>query len=62
MARSELPLLTRYPISFCRKYAWPTAILIIGAVLDALTTIEFMMHLGPDAEFHPAMMIVATIL
>ena len=51
--RTNLRILGRRPGVFVRKY-WPvlTAV-VVAAVLDMLTTMEFMLETGPKSELHP---------
>jgi len=50
---SELPTLGREPLRFLSRYRFSLIILIIGAVLDALTTYANVKQFGPGVETHP---------
>ena len=56
---TNLRILGRRPGLFARKY-WPaiTAV-VIAAVLDMLSTINFMLVSGPQSELHPGMRAMA---
>ena len=59
--RTNLRILTRRPLLFVRKYRLPLAILVLGAALDAITTMDFMLQYGPGEELHPAARIAAEV-
>lgn len=60
--RTNLRILLRRPGVFARKY-WPgLSALLVGAGLDAATTIHFMVRYGVDEELHPAMRAAAQVL
>lgn len=50
---SELPTLGRQPLRFLSRYRYSLLILIVGAVLDALTTYANVKQFGPGVETHP---------
>jgi len=52
--KSNIRLLSRRPGLFVRIYKWPLVVLIIGSVLDAVTTSRMLGRYGPEAEIHPA--------
>jgi hypothetical protein len=60
--RTNLHVLTRRPLVFIRKYRLPLAILLVGSVLDAITTMRFMLIYGVEEELHPAGRIIADVL
>ena len=49
---THLPLLCKQPKEFARRFRWPLVILGIGALLDAITTMEFLCFFGADSEIH----------
>jgi len=59
--RSNLRILVRRPLVFMRVYKWPLAILLIGSLLDAVTTYRNLRLSGPEAEVHPAWRIFTQI-
>ena len=49
-------------MAFWRIY-WPVLlIMLVGGLLDGVTTLCVLRKYGPDAELHPAMRLVASIL
>lgn len=59
--RTNLHLLFRRPGVFVRAYRWPLAALMLGAAMDAATTIAFMLAYGIEMEVHAAMRIMAEV-
>ncbi|MDY7010688.1 MAG: hypothetical protein SVV80_08045 [Planctomycetota bacterium] len=55
-------MLTRRPRIFVRIYRWELLFLLVGATLDAVTTIVFMRKYGAGAEVHPVICLMAHIL
>jgi hypothetical protein len=51
--KDNLRILLRRPGVFIRKYRWPLGLLLLGGVLDAVTTVELLSVWGPEAELHP---------
>ena len=60
--KSNLRLVVRRPGRFVRAYRWPLLVLAVGAVLDTITTMQFMVRHGAADELHPAMRIMAEML
>ena len=52
--RTELPLLVREPRAFVVRYRVPLLVLLVGAVLDAVTTYRNLVTFGAGIEVHPA--------
>jgi len=50
---SELPTLRQHPRTFLKRYRYSLALLILGAVLDAITTYQNVRQFGPHVETHP---------
>lgn len=59
--RTNLRLLVRRPGVLVRKYWIVLTPLLIGAGLDAATTIAFMLRYGPQDELHPVMRATAEV-
>jgi len=55
-------LLTRHPLVFARAYRWALLVLLIGAVLDGVTTYRNVCLYGPESEMHPGGWMVLSIL
>ncbi len=60
--KSNLRLLCRRPLLFARAYWWALAVLAIGALLDAVTTYQFLAKYGPDEELRPDVRLVLRIM
>lgn len=52
--KTNLRILIRRPRVFLRCYRWPITLLLIGVLLDTVTTMRNLYLFGPEAEFHPA--------
>ena len=50
---SELTTLRKQPSRFFLRYRYSLAVLVVGAVLDALTTYENVRQFGAHVETHP---------
>ena len=50
---TELPLLATRPLTFAGRHKLALLILLVGAVLDALTTYANVRDFGPHVETHP---------
>ena len=50
---SELPTLGRSPRQFLSRYRYSLVVLVVGAVLDGLTTYANVRQFGPEVETHP---------
>jgi hypothetical protein len=59
---TNLPLLTRQPGTFIRRYRAALLVLLIGASLDLLTTFINMRRYGPSVEAHPVQRIVSEMI
>ena len=57
--RTNLRILSRRPGVFARKYWLAITAVVVAAVLDMLSTINFMSESGPQCELHPAMRAMA---
>ena len=53
--KTNLGLLLRRPAVLARAYRWPIVIVLVGTVLDTVTTMRVMYVSGASAEMHPAM-------
>lgn len=60
--KSELPTLNHHPWLFVRTYRWALLLLLVGASLDAATTMNLMYAHGTSGEVHPAMRMMAELL
>ena len=58
--KSNLWLLVRRPLAFWRIYRPALLIMLVGGLLDGVTTLCVLHRYGPDAELHPAMWLVAS--
>lgn len=52
--KTNLRILVRRPRIFVRRYRMPLTVLLIGVLLDTVTTMRNLYTFGPEAEFHPA--------
>ena len=60
--KSNLRLLVHHPLTFCRVYRWELAVLFVGAVLDAVTTMRTVLAYGAETELHPVGRFVMQLL
>ncbi|MCK4624013.1 MAG: hypothetical protein KAV00_01790 [Phycisphaerae bacterium] len=60
--KSNFRLLTRRPLVFARIYRWELLFLLVGATLDAATTVVFMRKYGVEAEVHLVIRLMAHIM
>lgn len=60
--KSNFRLLRRRPLLFARIYRWPLLVLLIGAILDGVTTAVTLSRFGADSEIHPVVCLMAHIL
>lgn len=51
-SRAEWPLLFGQPTAFLRRYWWALAVLLVGAIADAVTTLINLHRYGPEVEVH----------
>lgn len=56
--KSNLRILAYKPWLFIRVYRWPLIILLIGALLDTITTMNSMSLYGTDDELHPGIRVM----
>ena len=59
---TELPLLAKRPLTFAGRHKLALLILLVGAVLDALTTYANVRDFGPHVETHPVQRLVFQLL
>ena len=59
---SELSTLGRQPVTFLSRYRYSLAVLVVGAVLDGLTTYANVRQFGPHVETHPVQRLFFQIL
>lgn len=57
--RTNLRILSRRPGVLARKYWLAITAVVVAAVLDMLSTINFMSETGPESEVHPGMRAMA---
>ncbi len=50
--RTALFELLRTPATFAHRYAWPLALLLIGATADVVTTLVNLLRYGVEVEAH----------
>jgi membrane-bound metal-dependent hydrolase YbcI (DUF457 family) len=60
--RTNLPLLIHRPLTFIAAYKWGLLVLLVGSVLDAVTTYANVHPFGPRSELHPAARILWEIV
>ena len=56
--KSNLRILAYKPWLFIRVYRWALVILLIGALLDTITTMNSMSLYGTDDELHPGIRVI----
>ena len=59
MGKTNLRILLRRPMALVRAYRWSLLVLLVGATLDTVTTMNFMYRDGTAGELHPAMRMMA---
>jgi len=59
--KTNLRVLGHRPARFAARYWLSLTALAVGAAMDMLSTIEFMLQAGPGLELHPAMRIMAEV-
>jgi len=60
--KANLHFVLRHPRLFLGIYRWPILVLLVGLIVDGITTYRFVGEFGPRSELHPAMWIVLEVL
>lgn len=60
--KTNLHLLLHHPLLFAKAYWWALLILLIGTILDGVTTYPLVEEFGPHAEVHPGGRLVMWLL
>jgi ABC-type phosphate transport system permease subunit len=48
-------------IGFWKKFRWMIIVFFIALLCDALSTVHFMRHTGPEAELHPGVQFMSEL-